>query len=119
MFVGVQMSLPSREMMHSRKFNECLQGDAMENDKTGSRRIWLGFIGGGILATALGFCALDLAPAASSAPVFGVMLLLTGGMVSCLAGAVGMAGMLAWIPGMDGEQERRPMRESNMAKYSK
>ena len=39
----------------------------MENDKTGSRRIWLGFIGGGILATALGFCALDLAPAASSA----------------------------------------------------
>ena len=75
----------------------------MNHDKTGSKRIWLGFIGGGMLATALGFCALDLAPAASSAPVFGVMLLLTGGMVSCLAGAVGMAGMLAWLPGMDGE----------------
>ena len=72
----------------------------MENDKAGSKRIWLGLIGAGILATALGFCALDLAPLQASAPVFGVMLLLTGGMVSCLAGAIGMAGMLAWIPGM-------------------
>lgn len=93
----------------------------MENDKAGGNRIWLGFIGGGMLATALGFCALDLAPAAASAPVFGVMLLLTGGMFSCLAGAVGMAGMLAWIPGMDGEQEQarqaqRRVRDRNLAK---
>ena len=93
----------------------------MENDKAGSNRIWLGFIGGGMLATALGFCALDLAPAQASAPVFGVMLLLTGGMVSCLAGAVGMAGMLAWIPGMEGEAERRAqpqrrLREHNLPK---
>lgn len=83
----------------------------MESDKAGGNRIWLGFIGGGMLATALGFCALDLAPAQASAPVFGVMLLLTGGMLSCMAGAVGMAGMLAWIPGMDGGQEQaRPQR---------
>ena len=83
----------------------------MESDKAGSNRIWLGFIGGGMLATALGFCALDLAPAQASAPVFGVMLLLTGGMLSCMAGAVGMAGMLAWIPCMDGGQEQaRPQR---------
>ena len=79
----------------------------MKNDKTGANRIWLGFIGGGILATALGFCALDLAQLQASAPVFGVMLLLTGGMVSCLAGAVGMAGMLAWIPGMADEHADR------------
>ncbi|MDZ5635089.1 MULTISPECIES: hypothetical protein [unclassified Janthinobacterium] len=78
----------------------------MQDDKTGSNRIWLGFIGGGLLATALGFCALDLAPQAGG-PVFGVMLLLTGGMVSCLAGAVGMAGMLAWVPGMADEQADR------------
>ncbi|CAM3108430.1 MULTISPECIES: hypothetical protein [Janthinobacterium] len=78
----------------------------MQDDKAGSNRIWLGFIGGGLLATALGFCALDLAPEAGS-PVFGVMLLLTGGMVSCLAGAVGMAGMLAWVPGMADEHADR------------
>lgn len=70
------------------------------NDKTGSNKIWLSFIGGGMLATILGFWALDLAPGGSAAPVFGVMLLLTGGMLSCLAGAVGMAGMLAWLPGI-------------------
>ncbi|APA69432.1 hypothetical protein [Janthinobacterium sp. 1_2014MBL_MicDiv] len=82
----------------------------MDSDKTGGNRIWLGFIGGGMLATALGFCALDLAPASASAPVFGVMLLLTGGLLSCLAGAVGMAGMLAWIPGMASEPERAARR---------
>lgn len=79
----------------------------MENDKAGNHNIWLGLIGGGVLATALGFCALDLAPQAGG-PVFGVMLLLTGGMVSCLAGAVGMAGMLAWVPGMVEEHADRP-----------
>ena len=82
----------------------------MDNNKAGNK-IWLGFIDGGMLATILGFCALDLAPGGAAAPVFGVMLLLTGGMLSCLAGAVGMAGMLAWIPGMDGGQEQaRPQR---------
>ena len=86
----------------------------MDGDKAGGNRIWLGFIGGGILATALGFCALDLAPAQASAPVFGVMLLLTGGMFSCLAGAIGMAGMLAWIPGMDGEQEKTPQQQRRL-----
>ncbi|MGK5030329.1 hypothetical protein [Janthinobacterium sp. DSP2-3-3] len=80
----------------------------MECDKAGNNRIWLGFIGGGLLATALGFCALDLAPSQAGAPVFGVMLLLTGGMLSCLAGAVGMAGMLAWVPGMADEHADRP-----------
>ncbi|MFZ4876747.1 hypothetical protein ACL9RI_16835 [Janthinobacterium sp. Mn2066] len=72
----------------------------MENDKTGSKRIWLSFIGGGMLATTLGFCALDLSPSPATAPAFGIMLLLTGGLFSCMAGAIGLAGMLAWIPGM-------------------
>jgi len=79
----------------------------MENDNTGSNRIWLSFIGGGLLATTLGFCALDLSPSPATAPAFGIMLLLTGGLFSCMAGAVGLAGMLAWIPGM-AELENRP-----------
>ena len=79
----------------------------MENDNTGSNRIWLSFIGGGMLATTLGFCALDLSPSPATAPAFGIMLLLTGGLFSCMAGAVGLAGMLAWIPGM-AEVENRP-----------
>lgn len=90
----------------------------MDSDKAGGNRIWLGFIGGGMLATALGFCALDLAPTPGSAPVFGVMLLLTGGMFSCLAGAVGMAGMLAWIPGMTAEAER-PASRAPVSRHAK
>ena len=86
----------------------------MKHDITGSNKIWLGFIGGGMLATILGFSALDLAPGGGAAPVFGVMLLLTGGMLSCLAGAVGMAGMLAWLPGM-GETEHANV-QGNMNK---
>src|SRR5450830_1460035 len=81
----------------------------MENDKTGSNKIWLSFIGGGMLATTLGFCALDLSPSPGTAPAFGIMLLLTGGLFSCMAGAVGLAGLLAWIPGM-AELENKPER---------
>lgn len=87
----------------------------MNHDKTGSNKIWLCFIGGGMLATMLGFCALDLAPGGSAAPVFGVMLLLTGGMLSCLAGAVGMAGMLAWIPGMTDAEHANVQGSTNKA----
>lgn len=87
----------------------------MDDDKTGSKKIWLCFIGGGMLATILGFCALDLAPGSAGAPVYGVMMLLTGGMLSCLAGAVGLAGMLAWIPGMS-ELEQAPAHASRAAK---
>jgi len=87
----------------------------MDHDRNGSKKIWLCFIGGGMLATILGFCALDLAPGSAGAPVYGVMLLLTGGMLSCLAGTVGLAGMLAWIPGMD-EFDPAPARVSGTAK---
>jgi len=95
-------------MMQTGEFHRtALKGGGMENDNTGSNRIWLSFIGGGLLATTLGFCALDLSPSPATAPAFGIMLLLTGGLFSCMAGAVGLAGMLAWIPGM-AELENRP-----------
>jgi len=83
------------------------QGGSMENDTTGSNKIWLSFIGGGVLATSLGFGALDLSPSPATAPAFGIMLLLTGGLLSCMAGAIGLSGLLAWIPGM-AEAENGP-----------
>jgi len=35
----------------------------------------------------------------------GVMLLISLGLVTCLLGALGVCGMLAWIPGLRGEQK--------------
>lgn len=85
----------------------------MEQDTTNSKKIWLSFIGGGLLATALGFGALDLSPSPGTAPAFGIMLLLTGGLLSCMAGAVGLAGLLAWIPGMAQEENRTVLRRGS------
>ncbi|HAT31172.1 MAG TPA: hypothetical protein DCW29_10075 [Janthinobacterium sp.] len=73
--------------------------------------IWSGVILGGLLATCFGFGALDADAAeagfaaSSATPVPLVMLLLTGGLASCLAGLLGLSGLMAWIPGLDQNAE--------------
>ncbi|MEC5163809.1 hypothetical protein ACFDR9_003001 [Janthinobacterium sp. CG_23.3] len=70
-----------------------------------NKLIWVGIIGGGVLATAAGFGALDPAPAgvdgAPAAPALAALLLLTGGMAGCLAGVLGLTGLMGWIPGLE------------------
>jgi hypothetical protein len=73
-----------------------------------NKLIWVGIIGGGVLATAAGFGALDPVQAgvdgidgAPAAPALAALLLLTGGMASCLAGVLGLTGLMGWIPGLE------------------
>lgn len=73
------------------------------------KMIWSGLIVGGIVATALGFGALsgvstgpdETAVSAAALPVMAVLLLMTGGLLSCLTGVIGMTGLMGWIPGLD------------------
>lgn len=73
------------------------------------KMIWSGLIVGGIAATALGFGALngvntgadEVAVSAAALPVMAVLLLMTGGLLSCLTGVIGMTGLMGWIPGLD------------------
>jgi hypothetical protein len=70
-----------------------------------NKLIWVGIIGGGVLATAAGFGALDPVQAgiggAPAAPALAALLLLTGGMASCLAGVLGLTGLMGWVPGLE------------------
>lgn len=73
------------------------------------KMIWSGLIVGGIVATALGFGALngvntgpdETSVSAAALPVMAVLLLMTGGLLSCLTGVIGMTGLMGWIPGLD------------------
>ncbi|CDG84370.1 hypothetical protein [Janthinobacterium agaricidamnosum] len=68
-----------------------------------NKMIWASLMSGGLMATALGFGALDSGYPGSSAvlPAIAVLLLLTGGLASCLSGLIGMTGLMAWIPGLE------------------
>jgi hypothetical protein len=58
---------------------------------------------GGALLVAIALRVIDdgLADTAQLTRV-ALMLALTGGLLSCLAGALGASGVMAWIPGLDG-----------------
>ncbi len=68
--------------------------------------VWAGLMGAGLLATVLGFGALHpavagAAHAKATLAEVAQLLLLTGGMLSALLGAIGMAGLMSWIPGLN------------------
>lgn len=70
---------------------------------TKQQSIWATVIGGGVLATLLGFGALDLGQQTgdgTAASAMAALLLLTAGLGSCMAGVLGLTGLMAWIPGL-------------------
>jgi hypothetical protein len=62
---------------------------------------WIGIIVWGIFVTGCGLGMLGMA----DAPPQDVAFLLAGGLLTCLLGAVGLLGFMAWIPGLRGEQK--------------
>ena len=62
---------------------------------------WIGIIVWGIFVTGCGLGTLGMA----DAPPQDVALLIAGGLLTCLLGAIGLLGLMGWIPGLRGEQK--------------
>lgn len=67
---------------------------------------WIGTIVWGVFVTGFGLAGVgaELHPGSGAQP-HDVMLLIAGGLVTCLIGVVGLMGFIGWIPGMRTEQE--------------
>lgn len=69
---------------------------------------WIGVILWGVCMTCIGLLGVP-APApvpAGDVQEQGVMLLISLGLIVCLIGALGVCGMLSWIPGLREEQKK-------------
>jgi hypothetical protein len=73
---------------------------AHAKDLVMNRNAWIGVIASGTLLSSLGLFVVEPALAPVS-----VMLLLTCGLLTCLAGALGLAGLIAWVPGFGVPEE--------------
>jgi hypothetical protein len=68
-----------------------------------NRLTWIGIIAWGLFVT--GFGLTGVGASGSDVQPQDVMLLIAGGMVTCLIGMIGLMGFIGWIPGMRTEQK--------------
>jgi hypothetical protein len=68
---------------------------------------WIGIILWGLLLTGFGLASAGPAPQATAADmaVQDVFFLITGGLLTCLIGVLGLMGFMGWIPGLRQEQK--------------
>jgi hypothetical protein len=68
---------------------------------------WIGIILWGLLLTGFGLASAEPAPQATAAELAAqdVFFLITGGLVTCLIGFLGLMGFMGWIPGLHKEQK--------------
>lgn len=60
--------------------------------------VWISLIGAGVLLTSIGFGMLEADT--SGASLGALTMLLTAGLSACLAGLLGLSGMMGWVPGL-------------------
>jgi hypothetical protein len=66
---------------------------------------WIGIILWGLLLTGFGLAnAAPLQVAAGDVAAQDVIFLITGGLLTCLIGFMGLVGFMGWIPGLKREQ---------------
>ena len=68
---------------------------------------WIGIILWGLLLTGFGLASAGAAPQAVTADMAAqdVFFLITGGLLTCLIGFLGLMGFMGWIPGLHKEQK--------------
>jgi hypothetical protein len=68
---------------------------------------WIGIILWGVLLTAFGLVSTGPVPQAAPGDMAAqdVFFLITGGLLTCLIGVLGLMGFMGWIPGLHKEQK--------------
>lgn len=66
---------------------------------------WIGIILWGLLLTGFGLASACAAPQGADMAAQDVFFLITGGLLTCLIGFLGLVGFMGWIPGLHKEQK--------------
>jgi hypothetical protein len=68
---------------------------------------WIGIILWGLLLTAFGLSSAGPAYQAGAGDMAAqdVFLLVTGGLLTCMIGSIGLTGFMSWLPGLRKEQK--------------
>jgi hypothetical protein len=66
---------------------------------------WIGIILWGLLLTGFGLASAGAAPQGADMAAQDVFFLITGGLLTCLIGFLGLVGFMGWIPGLHKEQK--------------
>ncbi len=68
---------------------------------------WIGIILWGLLLTGFGLASAGPVPQATAAEMAAqdVFFLITGGLLTCLIGFLGLMGFMGWVPGLHKEQK--------------
>lgn len=67
---------------------------------------WIGIIVWGLVVTAFGLVSASPPPeAGQELAAHDVIFLVTGGLLTCLIGIVGLLGFMGWIPGLRNQQK--------------
>lgn len=66
---------------------------------------WIGIIVWGLVVTAFGLVSASPLEQGQELAPHDVIFLVTGGLLTCLIGIVGLLGFMGWIPGLRSEQK--------------
>ena len=67
---------------------------------------WISIILWGLLLTGFGLASAGPAPQPGEMAAQDVFFLMTGGLLTCLIGCLGLLGVMRWIPGLYKEQKK-------------
>jgi hypothetical protein len=68
---------------------------------------WIGIIAWGLVVTGFGLVSAAPPEATQDVAAHDVFFLVSGGLLTCLIGIVGLLGFMGWVPGLHTEQKSR------------
>ena len=68
---------------------------------------WIGIIAWGVVVTGFGLVSAAPPQATQNVAAHDVVFLLSGGLLTCLIGIVGLLGFMGWVPGLQPKGKSR------------